>query len=159
MIPHHLPLFSPKQRVSHLFQNFVAPPSIEGLMPSDASTWSPTLKDLDQIYMTISSSAEIDDASKCWYQIFIDCAKYLLCFRDSQHERAQSHIADATKSITLLKASSLSSVPSQIVPCFKSVVACCHSRISELGQVFAPLSLAMLPLKLEKGVAAEVCSS
>ena len=137
----------------------MAPTAADGLLPADACASSLTPLELDQMYMQISACVDIDDASKCWYQIFIDCAKYLLCFRDSQHERAQSHIADATKSITLLKASSLSSVPSQIVPCFKSVVACCHSRISELGQVFAPLSLAMLPLKLEKGVAAEVCSS
>ncbi len=107
--------------------------------------------------MKISASAGIDDASRCWYQIFVDCAKYLLYFRDSQHERAQAHIADATRSITLLRASSLSSVPTQIVPCFKSVVACCQSRISELGQCFAPVSLAR-PLKIGKGVVAEVCS-
>jgi hypothetical protein len=106
--------------------------------------------------MRISASADIDDASKCWYQIFVDCAKYLLCFRDKQHEHAQAYIADAAKSITLLRASSLSSVPTQIVPCFESVVACCQSRISELGQGFAPVSLAR-PLKIGKGVVAEVC--
>ena len=121
----------------------------------DASSSSPTHTDLDDICLKISASAHIDDASKCWYHIFVDCAKYLLCFRDCQHDRAQAHIADVSKSISLLKASNLSSVPTQIVPCFKSVVACCLSRISELGEGFAPISLAR-PLKIGSGVAAEV---
>ena len=106
--------------------------------------------------MQVSASSDIDDASKCWYQIFVDCAKYLLCFRNSQHERAQAHIADAAKAISLLKATNLSCVPTQIVPCFKGVVACCLSRISELGPAVSPLSFAR-PVIIGAGVAAEVC--
>ena len=140
---------------SRPFQNMMAPSAADGLLPADSSASSLTPSDLDQMYMEISACADIDDASKCWYQIFVDCAKYLLCFRDSQHERAQAHIADATKSISLLRAMNLSSVPAQIVPCFKSVVACCHSRITQLGQVVAPVSL-VRPLKAGSGVAAEV---
>ena len=133
-------------RVLHFLQSFTVPPSGDGLSPADTDTSSLTHSDLDQIYMQISASADIDDASMCWYQIFVDCAKYLLCFRDSQHERAQAHIADATKSISLLRATNLNSVPTQIVPCFRSVVACCHSRINELGQAEAPVPL-IRPLK------------
>ncbi len=131
-------------------------PVADGLISADTSTSSLTHSDLDQIYMQISASEDIDDSSKCWYQIFVDCAKYLLCFRDSQHEHAQAHIADAAKSISLLKAANLASVPTQIVPCFQSVVACCHSRISELGPAVAPVSL-VRPLKAGCGVVAEVC--
>jgi hypothetical protein len=116
-------------------------PAAEGLIPSDAGSTTLTHSDLDLIYMQITASADIDDASKCWYQIFVDCAKYLLCFRDSQHDRAQAHIADATKAISLLRAANLDSVPLQIVPCFNSVIACCHSRISQLEPPLSPYSL------------------
>ena len=134
----------------------MAPTAADGLLPADACASSLTPLELDQMYMQISACVDIDDASKCWYQIFVDCAKYLLCFRDSQHERAQAHIADATKAISLLRATNLSGVPAQIVPCFKSVVACCHSRIMQLGPAVVPVSL-VRPLKTGSGVAAEVC--
>jgi hypothetical protein len=148
--------FSP-ECVSHSPQSFATASAADGLLSADTNNSSLTHSDLDQIYMQVSASADIDDASKCWYQIFVDCAKYLLCFRDSQHEHAQAHIADATKSISLLRAANLSSVPTQIVPCFQSVVACCHSRISELGLAVAPVSL-VRPLKAGCGIVAEVCS-
>jgi hypothetical protein len=132
------------------------PTASEGLLPTDSNTSPLTYSDLDHIYMQVSASSDIDDASKCWYQIFVDCAKYLLCFRNSQHERAQAHIADAAKAISLLKVTNLSSVPTQIVPCFKGVVACCRSRISELGPAVSPFSFAR-PVIIGTGVAAEVC--